>query len=223
MKLNFLNALNGKANHEEIAEQIIALEIKQKECEKERNLAKILCKEMRGKTLCGENVSLDIIKNADKGYEEASLNLEIVNEGLEELKNKLSEALQAYCDAESRNLSDARKKLEAERDKVMREFAKAKGRLLGLALTIYGDGERARINLERTGCFSDNSNPFLPELEFEKKRVLSEAKKPTFANLEEDFDRKTNWIRSFNLEQEYNQILAKYRKQYASVLEQAAS
>ena len=218
MKLNFLNALNGKVNHEEIAEQIVALEIKQKECENERNLSKILCKEVRGKTLCGEKISLDVIKNADKGYEEASLNLEIVTESLDELKRKLSESLMANCDDESKRLIEARRRLDQERDKAMCEFTKAKGRLFGMALSIYGYDERARINLECLRSFTPcNTDPFFEEFEYEKKKSLSEIKKPTVADIERDCEIKERWITTFNLDEEHAKILDKYRKKYASV------
>ena len=107
MKLNFLNVLNGKAGHEEIAEQIVALELKQKECERDRDSSKVLCKEVRGKVMCGERISPDVIRNADKAYEEASLNLEIVTESIEDLKKKLIVALEEYRQNEEKQIGRA--------------------------------------------------------------------------------------------------------------------
>jgi hypothetical protein len=212
MKLNFLNVLNGKSTHEEIAEQIVALEIKQKECEEEREIAKYLCKEVRGKVLCGEKVSQDAVKDADKAYEEASLNLEVVTESIEELKKKLYEALQTYRDDETKRLADLRKRLEAEREKAMREFAKARGRLLGVALGIYKYPDRERINLIDINSFLPSPDYiFLEEFETEKNRALSELKKPTVADLEQESERKDAWLRNFNLEDEYKDIIRKYQ------------
>ena len=215
MKLNFLNALNGKVNHEEIAEQIIALEIKQKECENERNLSKILCKEVRGKTLCGEKISPDVIKNADNGYEEALLNLEIVTEGLEELGKKLTVELEAYRQDEAKRIANMRSKLEQEREKVMREFAKAKGRLLGLAFSIYGHPAVARRHLEVLRSFTyTNTDQFHEEFEAEQNKTVAELKRPAFADLEEEYQQKERWLSSFNIDEEHACILKKYRDQH---------
>ena len=222
MKLNFLNALNGKVNHEEIAEQIIALEIKQKECENERNLSKILCKEVRGKTLCGEKISPDVIKNADKGYEEALLNLEIVTEGLEDLGKKLTVELEAYRQDEAKRISNMRSKLEQEREKVMREFAKAKGRLLGLAFGIYGHPAVARRHLEVLRSFTyTNTDQFHEEFEAEQNKIVAELKRPTFADLEEECQQKDRWLSSFNIDEEYALILKKYRDRHGVEVQEA--
>jgi len=211
MKLNFLNALNGKANHEEIAEQIVALEIKRKECEEERDIAKYLCKEIRGKVLCGEKVSKDAVKDADKAYEEASLNLEVVTESIEELKKKLYEALQAYRDNEAKGLVDLRKRLAEERDKAQHEFAKARGRLFGIALGIYKYPERARVSLlDPQNFIPSATNPFFEEFEAEKKKALTELKRPTVADLEDECEAKDTWLNRFDPEEEYRNIIRKY-------------
>lgn len=213
MKLNFLNVLNGKANHEEIAEQIVALEIKQKECEKERDISKILCKEVRGKNLCGERISPDVIRNADKGYEEAVLDLEIITDCIADLKKKLVDALWEHRQVEEDLLNERRRELEKEREKTMREFAKAKGRLAGFAFGICGHPASAVRNLESERSFTFTPvDAFYEEFNAEYKKTVSELKRPLFADLDQACSQKNMWLQRFNVDEEYEQILKKYRE-----------
>ena len=214
MKLNFLNVLNGKASHEEIAEQIVALEIKQKECERDRDLSKILCKEVRGKTMCGERISPDVIRNADKGYEESLLNLEIVTDSIEELKKKLVVALEEHRQNEERRLNELRRKVEQEREKAMRELAKAKGRLLGIAFGIHGHPAVAQRSLGDSRSFVyTSSDQFHEEFDAEYKKAVAELKRPTFADIDDERQQREQWLYAFNSEEEFNQIIKKYRDQ----------
>lgn len=57
MKFNFLNVLKGKRTPDEIVEQIVALEQRQKSCEQEKQVAKETVKEVRSKIMCGEKVN----------------------------------------------------------------------------------------------------------------------------------------------------------------------
>ncbi len=126
MKLNFLNVMNKKSGPDEIAEQIIALEVKKGECERIRDDAKKACKEMRGKIMCGERVNA-----------EALLDLETVEEGLEELKKHLYVSIEARHEEESKKVTIDRQKWAAEKDKLQREIDKVKGRLVGLMMGVY--------------------------------------------------------------------------------------
>ena len=131
MKLNFLNVLKGKSTPDEIAEQIVALEEKQKQCEKEKQDAKEKAKEIRSKIMCGEKVNPNAVKEADSMLEECNINLDVVSESLEKLKEKLEEAFIALKDEESQKVIEIRKRLNRERDKEKLDLWKAKGKLFG--------------------------------------------------------------------------------------------
>ena len=104
MKLNFLNILNKKSTPDEIVEQIVALEKKHRQYQKEYDEAKEKVKEIRSRAICDEKINPDAVKQADKRFDEAKINLEIVTESMEKLKAKLNEALSALREDESRNL-----------------------------------------------------------------------------------------------------------------------
>ncbi len=216
MKLDFLNIMNRKATPDEVAEQIAALEAKQQECEKARDTAKALCKEVRGKIMCGEKVAPDAARNADKAYDEAVLDLEVVAETIEELKQKLVTAIEANRQDESKRLFDTRARVNDEREKAMRELAKAKGRLMGLAFGIYGHPAVTRRHLEESRSFTFTAtDPFYLEFDIEYKKAISDLKHPTFAEIDEDFQRKSNWLSSFNPDEEFARVLKRYRDKYA--------
>ena len=86
MKLNFLNVLKGKSTPNEIAEQIVALEEKERQCEKEKQDAKERVKEIRSKIMCGEKVDPNVVKQADSALEECGINLDVVVETIAKLK-----------------------------------------------------------------------------------------------------------------------------------------
>jgi hypothetical protein len=217
MKLNFLNVLNKKSAPDEIAEQIVALEVKKAQCEKTRNEAKSACKELRGKTMCGERVDSDAIKRADKAYEEAVLDLEIVTDSLEELNKRLYVALEAHREEESKQLIEDSHKWAAEKDKLMREVIRIKGRLLGLMIGIYHYESEAIVQLQNPPSFNvANSDPCFAEFTVEKNRALAELKKPTPADLEDVIHHKDHWLLRFNIEDEYRDILSKYRAKVPS-------
>jgi hypothetical protein len=217
MKLNFLNILNKKSAPDEIAEQIVALEIKKAQCEKARDEAKNSCKEMRGKTMCGERVDSDAIKRADKAYEEAVLDLEIVTDSLDELNKRLYVALEAHRDEESKQINDDRHKWAAEKERLMREVVRIKGRLLGMMIGIYHYESEAVLQLQTPPSFNiSNSDPYFEEFTAEKERALSELKKPSPADLDNAIQHKDRWLLHFNIEDEYRDILSKYRAKVPS-------
>ena len=217
MKLNFLNVLNKKSAPDEIAEQIVALEVKKAQCEKARDEAKSACKELRGKTMCGERVDSDAIKRADKAYEEAVLDLEIVDDSLEELNKQLYIALEVHREEESKQITEDHHKWAAEKDKLMREVIRLKGRLLGLMIGIYHYESEAIVQLQNPPSFNiSNSDPCFAEFTAEKNRALAELKKPTPADLEDTIQHKDHWLLRFNIEDEYRDILSKYRAKVPS-------
>ena len=98
----------------------------------------------------------------------------------------------------------------------MRELAKAKGRLMGQAFGIYGHPAVTRRHLDGPGSFTFMaSDPFYEEFEDEYKKAVSELKHPTFAEIDADFDRKSNWLSSFNPDEEFARVLKRYRDKYA--------
>ncbi|MEK7200396.1 MAG: hypothetical protein AAB212_10850, partial [Bacteroidota bacterium] len=100
MKLNFLKVLNNQSNNpEEIAEQIVALELKQIEYEKQRDLLRIQTKELRQRKLCGEAIIDDQVKEADRKAENAGLDLEAVTESLAKLEERLRAAYESIRDS----------------------------------------------------------------------------------------------------------------------------
>ena len=212
MKLNFLNVLSKKSTPDEIAEQIIVLEIKKAQCEKIRDDAKNACKEFRGKTMCGEKVDPEAIKRADKVYEETVLDLEIVTEGIEELNKNLYIALEAHRDEESKRINDDRHRWSAEKEKILREISKLKGRLVGLMIGIYHYEGDAIVQLQTSPSFIfSNTHPHFAEFTTEKDRALAELKKPTPADLDNAIQQKDRWLLTFNVEDEYRDIINKYR------------
>lgn len=212
MKLNFLNVMNKKASPDEIAEQIVALEIKQKECERDRDISKILCKEVRGKTLCGERISPEIIRNADKDHDEAVLNLEIVTESIEDLKSKLTQAVNVHRDEEAKRLAEMRKRIDREMEKAKLELAKAKGRLVGLAIGIYGHSAAAQRHLEDSRSFTyTRADQFYEDFDIEERKAVAELRRPSVADLLDEAQQKDRWLQLFNVDEECSRVLKKYR------------
>lgn len=221
MKLNFLNVLKGKSSPDEIAEQIAALELKKAQCEKTRDAAKNACKELRGKTMCGEVVDPEAVRGADKAYEEAVLDLEIVSDSLAELHKKLYASIEALRDEESRRITEERQKWQSEQEKLWREISRLKGRLFGIVMGIYGHPEGVRRHLESYPSFSFSTNDsYYNEFTAEKERAEAELKRPSPSDLNNAIERKQRWLDIFNLEEEYQSVLKKYRKKYGiSMLE----
>lgn len=211
MKLNFLNVLKGKSTPDEIAEQIVALEEKQKQCEKEKQEAKEKAKEIRSRIMCGEKVNPNAVKEADSALEECNINLDVVSESLEKLKEKLEEAFVALKDEESQKIIEIRKRLSRERDKVKLDLWKAKGKLFGLAFAIHGHPEVTRRDLESFPAFSPSVGTEEHDVfHNEKDRVIAGLNHPTVADVEEELRGKRNWVSNFDLEKEVRRIMKKH-------------
>lgn len=212
MKLNFLNVLNRKASPEEIAEQIVALEVKLKQCEEDRDRAKAGCKEIRGRMMCGEKIPPDVIRNVDRTYEDAVLNLEIVNDGLKELNQVLYDLLEAHRGDEDGKIAELDRKRQEEYQRMECELAKLKGRLVGLAVAIYGDPGVAQGMLGNLQQFSFNQdNPNYDVFITERNRVMSELKHPTATELKDECDAKRMGLMSFRVEDECVRLIEQYR------------
>ena len=221
MKLNFLNVLKGKSTPEEIAEQIVALEEKQKLCEQERTEAKEKAKEIRSRVMCGERINPEAVKLADLALEECNINLDVVAESLVKLKTKLEEALTEKRDEEMKRLIEDRKAMNREKETLILDLWKAKGRLFALAFAIYGHPETTRRHLEDYPAFSPSLGTE-PHSIFhaEKEKGIAELRRPTTADIEEDIRVRDHWVSHFNLEQEVNNLMKKYRPEPAKPVEQ---
>jgi len=218
MKLNFLNILNKKSTPDEIVEQIVVLEKKQRQYQKEHDEAKEKVKEIRSRAICDEKISPDAVKQADKRFDEAKINLEIVDETIEKLKAKLSETLTALHEEESRNIVTERRVLNSKRSKAELELWREKGRLYAMAIAIYGHPETARRRLEEYPSFSPalGSEPY--DIYHEAKdRALVEMNKPTVADIEKDIERKENWVRNFDIEEEIDKLTKRFNVQSSLV------
>ncbi len=221
MKLNFLNVLKGKSTPEEIAEQIVALEEKQKLCEQEKVEAKEKAKEIRSRVMCGERVNPDAVKQADLALEECDINLDVVTESLTKLKAKLEEALTAKRDEEAKRVIEDRKQLNLDRDKSLLELWRAKGKLFALAFAIYGHPETTRRHLEEfpefsPGLGSDAHKVFHAEID----KGIAELRRPTIADVAEDIRCRDHWVSHFDLEQEIKALMKKYRPEPVKPAEQ---
>jgi len=221
MKLNFLNVLKGKSTPEEIAEQIVALEEKQKLCEQEKAEAKEKAKEIRSRVMCGERINPEAVKLADLALEECNINLDVVAESLAKLKTKLDESLITKRDEELKRIIEDRNAMNRKKDEAILDLWRAKGKLFGLAYAIYGHPETTRRQLQEYPSFSpslgtDEYNAFHPE----KEKVIAELRRPTIADVEEDIRGRDHWVSHFDLEQEINALMKKYRPQPAKPVEQ---
>jgi len=214
MKLNFLNVLKGKSTPDEIAEQIVALEEKQKICEKEKQDAKERSKEIRSRIMCGEKINPNAVKEADSALEECNINLDVVSESLEKLKEKLEEAFLTLKDEASQKVIEIRRRLNRERDKAKLDLWKAKGKLFGLAFALHGHPETTRRDLESFPAFSPSvGTEEYDVFHAEKDRVIDGLNRPTVADVEEEIRGKSNWVSTFDLEKEIRRIMRKQRPQ----------
>jgi hypothetical protein len=220
MKLNFLNILNKKSTPDEIVEQIVALEKKQRQYQKEHDEAKEKVKEIRSRAICDEKINPDTMKQADKRFDEAKINLEIVSESIEKLKAKLSETLLALRDEESRNAGAERKAFNNKRSKAELELWREKGRLYAMAIAIYGHPETARRRLEDYPAFSPSlgSEPY-EIYHTAKDKALSETSKPMISDIEKDIEHKENWVKNFDIEEEIDKLMKRYNVQASPVAE----
>jgi len=214
MKLNFLNVLKDKSTPDEIVEQIVALDERQKSCEQEKQVAKEMAKEVRSKIMCGEKVNPNAVKEADSALEESNINLDVISESLEKLKEKLEEAFVSLKNEESQKVIEGSKRLNRERDKVKLELWKAKGKLFGLAFALHGHPAVTRRDLESYPAFSPSVGTEEYNLfHAEKDRVIAGLNRPTVADVEEELRGKSNWVSNFDLEKQIRRIMRKHKTQ----------
>lgn len=210
MKLNFLNIMNKKSTPDELAQEIVSLEAKEPDAIKECESVKKFAKDLRQRKLCGEVVTDEQIKNADRNVESALLDLEAVQEMLGTLMSRL---ILTYEEIRNNAAKDSQKSQDAisdERLRIMDEIAKAKARLFVLAEVFYGP----MADRQCKGGYiflsdSENDKAYNAEVE----RLRTQVKHPTYYLKRDEIDRRFNWSVAVNPDDEAERLVNKYRPQ----------
>ena len=208
MKLNFLNVLKQKSPSNDIAEQIVLLEKKLLDVEKEKGKLKESAKELRQRKLCGEEISDAQIKDADTAVKDIDLTIEAITESVAKLKEKLNVTLEDEKEVKRVNAGETNKELCAERKMLNEELARYHARFLAFAETIFGsladvymkDGRMFRFNGETKDVFED-----------EYAKAKTAIKHPTYYEKNLEYERNWQWILEFDLNKEVELIMEKRR------------
>ena len=210
MKFNFLKILNNQSNNpEEIAEQIVALEQKQIECEKQHDLLRTQAKELRQRKLCGEAISDDEVKEADRKAENTSLDLEAVSESIVKLEEKLRAAYESIRDNGQNVVAERQNALMPERNRLGEELARAKARLLIVAEQLWGSSARERL---RNGMAFDTDHETDHWMKEEEEKLRASVRQPTYCQKISEIQGYDSWIMRLNVNDEVQRVLDKHRK-----------
>jgi len=209
MKLNFLNVLKQKSPSNDIAEQIVLLERKLLDVEKNKGDLKESAKELRQRKLCGEEISDAQIKEADTLVKDIDLTVDAITESVTKLKEKLTDALEDEKEASRLDAGRKNKELCAERKMLDKEFARLHARLLAFAETILGsladvymkDGRLFRFNGDTRRVFED-----------EYGKAQSSIKHPTYHEKQMEYERQCQWYREHDLGKEFESKIEMQRK-----------
>jgi len=209
MKLNFLSILKGeKSSPDEIAEQIVILENKIEELKETQKETKEASKKIRQRKLCGDKVTESEEKEVSKRYEETVLNLEAIQDSVEELKAKLKDTLLQRKDDTEKKTLDMNKALGLRRHEAMAELTRVKARLLACAKAIWGDGARYWLD---DGGYVTNEAEYQGIYNKELEDAEASLKRPTYHERKQHYDTQTEWLRAFDLEDQFNSVIKKYR------------
>jgi len=209
MRLNFLDILKGeKSSPEEIAEQIVILENKLDECSVTQKEAKEASKKIRQRKLCGDKVTENEEGEVNKRHEEAALNLEAIQDSIQELKTKLKDALLKMKEDNEIKALDTNKALGPHRHDAIVELTKAKARLFACARAIWGSGARYWLD---DGGYITNDREYQSTFDKELEDAEAGLKKPTYHERKQQYDTQTEWLRAFDLDNEFESALRKYR------------
>ena len=211
MKLNFLKVLNNQSNNpEEIAEQIVGLELKQIEYEKQRDLLRTQTKELRQRKLCGEAITNDQIKEADRKAENAGLDLEAVTESLAKLEERLRAAYESIRDNGNTVGGQRLNAILPECNKLNEELALAKAKVLVLAEQLWGN-VTAQHKLRNGYAFhNDDKTDHIMNEEVEKLRAS--VKQPTYYMKYSEAQNYSSWTARMDIDYEIDNILNKHRR-----------
>lgn len=209
MKLNFLKVLNNQNNTpEEIAEQIVGLEQKQIEYEKQLEALRQQAKELRQKKLCGETIPEEQIADADRKVENAGLDFEAVKESIAKLNDKLHKTYDAIIENAHRVTGERAKALEPEQDRLFDELARAKAKVFVISQQLWGYMADVRL---RRGHFFDDGPVYEQRFKDEVERLMANVKEPTYFSKRQDIDRYTNWTANLRINEESERLLNKQR------------
>jgi len=176
MKLNFLNVLKQKSPSNDIAEQIVLLEKKLLDVEKEKGKLKESAKELRQRKLCNEQIIDSQIKEADTLVKDIDLTVEAITESIAKLKEKLIATVEDEKEAKRVNAGKKHRELCAERNMLDEELARYHARFLAFAETILGSLADVYMKDGRLfRCPGDAMHIF----EFEYKKAKGAIKHPT--------------------------------------------
>jgi len=209
MKLNFLKILSNQNNTpEEIAEQIVALEQKQIEYEKQLDTLRQQAKELRQKKLCGEVVSEIQINEADRKVENVNLDLEAVTESIAKLNDKLHKTYEVIVENAQTVAGQRDKALEPERDRLVEELARAKARVLVIAQQLWGHMTEVRL---RRGQFFEDGSECDRLMKEEVEKLMVNVKEPTYFSKHQEISSYTSWASSLKIVEETERLLNKQR------------
>lgn len=205
MKLNFLKVLNNQNNTpEEIAEQIVGLEQKQIEYEKQLEALRQQAKELRQKKLCSEAVSEAQINEADRKVENARLDLEAVSESIAKLNDKLHKTYESIVANGNIVAGQKMKTIEPEHDRLMEELARAKAKILVIAEQLWGAGVIRK--LKDSVIFDDDAKTDQIMNE-EVDRLRMAVKQPTYYSKYQQAQSYSSWTNSLRIGDEVGRLL----------------
>lgn len=211
MKLNFMKVLSAKVGPDEIAEQIALLEQKQKETQAERDSLKGKAKELRQRKICQEPISDAQIREADNKVESANLDLEAIAETIAKLTEKLLVSLEEHKEIAEKERLKENEVLGEEYKIAYEELAQAKARFLVFAETVMGPVAHQYLKSGALYGFDSDTNHIF---EAEAEKVRLQVKRPTYYERRQAYDAKAEALIMFNLNDEYERIMAKYRPKY---------
>jgi len=206
-----MKALSAKVGPDEIAEQIVLLEQKQKEIQAERDSLKGKAKELRQRKICQEPVSDAQIREADNKVESANLDLEAIAETIDKLTEKLLISLEEHRDLAEKERLKENEVLAEEYKIAQEELARAKARLLVFAETVIGPVAHQYLKSGSLYNFDSDTNHVF-EAEAEKARL--QVRRPTYHERRQDYETRRDVLLRFNLDAECENIMAKYRAKY---------
>ena len=209
MKLNFLKVLNNQNNTpEEIVEQMVALELKQVEYEKQLDVLRQQAKELRQKKLCGEAITEGQIHEADRKVENTNLDLEAVSESIVKLEEKLVKTYEAIVQNGSAVCSQKINAIAPEFDRLTEELAKAKAKVLVIAQQLWG--YNAEVKLSR-GQFFDADPQADRIMKEEAEKLKSSVKEPTYYTKYNEAQNYSSWVSGLNINEEKERLLNRQR------------
>ena len=209
MKLNFLKVLNNQNNTpEEIAEQMVALEQKQVEYEKQIDALCHQAKELRQRKLCGEPVSDSQINEADRKVENANLDLEAVIESIARLDEKLLKTYEGIVENGGMVYTQKINAISPEFDRLTEELARAKAKVFVIAQQLFGYNAEVKL---RKGQFFDDDPQMESIMKEEVEKLKASVKEPTYFTKYTEAQNYSSWISALNIDQESERLLNKQR------------